>query len=179
MEPASVKPKRAKTPDEALAALMRLCARAEKCSADARRLMHGWGLSAADAERVLARLEADRFIDDGRYAAAFVREKLRLSGWGAYKIRAALRRKQIDRRTIEEALAEALAGSDPDRLAERLDAQLQRKARTTKAAAPHELKAKLIRYGLSLGHDYEAVVAAAGRIVTTDNDDMPCDEPLF
>ena len=179
MEPTTVKPRRAKTPDEALAALMRLCARAEKASADARRLMHGWGLCAADAERVLARLEADRFIDDRRYAAAFVREKLRLSGWGAYKIRTALRRKQIARETIEAALAEALAASDPDRLAERLDACLRRKARSLRAASPRELKTKLIRYGLSLGHDYEAVVSAAGRIVTTDNDDTTCDDMLF
>ncbi len=176
MEPSSVKPRRAKTPDEALTALMRLCARAEKCAGDARRLMRGWGLGASDAERVLARLVADRFIDDGRYAAAFVREKLRLSGWGAYKIRTALRRKEIARETIEAALSEALGASDPAQLAGRLDAQLRRKARTTKAATPRELKTKLIRYGLSLGHDYEAVLAAAGRIVTQDE---PCDEYLF
>lgn len=176
MEPSSVKPKRAKTPDEALAALMRLCARAEKCAGDARRLMRGWGLGASDAERVLARLVADRFIDDYRYAAAFVREKLRLSGWGAYKIRTALRRKQIARETIEAALSEALGASDPAQLAGRLDAQLRRKARTTKAATPRDLKTKLIRYGLSLGHDYEAVLETVGRIVTQDE---PCDEYLF
>lgn len=176
MEPSSVKPKRAKTPDEALAALMRLCARAEKCAGDARRLMRDWGLGASDAERVLARLVADRFIDDYRYAAAFVREKLRLSGWGAYKIRTALRRKQIARETIEAALSEALGASDPAQLAGRLDAQLRRKARTTKAATPRDLKTKLIRYGLSLGHDYEAVLEAVGRIVTQDE---PCDEYLF
>lgn len=176
MEPSSVKPKRAKTPDEALAALMRLCARAEKCAGDARRLMRGWGLGSSDAERVLARLVADRFIDDDRYAAAFVREKLRLSGWGAYKIRTALRRKQIARETIEAALSEALGASDPAQLAGRLDAQLRRKARTTKAATPRDLKTKLIRYGLSLGHDYEAVLEAVGRIVTQDE---PCDEYLF
>lgn len=176
MEPSTVKPKRAKRPDEARAALMRLCARAEKCSADARRLMRGWGLGASDAERVLAQLAADRFIDDSRYAAAFVREKLRLSGWGAYKIRTALRRKEIDSETIEAALSEALGASDPAQLAGRLDAQLRRKARTTKAATPRELKTKLIRYGLSLGHDYEAVLAAVGRIVTQDE---PCDEYLF
>ncbi len=179
MEPKALKPKRAKTPDEALAALMRLCARAEKSASDARRLMRGWGLADADAEGVLRRLQADRFIDDARYAAAFVREKLRLSGWGAYKIRAALQRKAIARATIDEALREALAQSDPDRLAGRLEEQLRRKARTAKAASPRELKTKLIRYGLSLGHDYEAVAGTAARIVTTDNDDTPCDDLLF
>ena len=49
----------------------------------------------------------DRFIDDGRYAEAFVRDKLRLSGWGEYKIRTALQRKRIDRELIDAALAQA------------------------------------------------------------------------
>ena len=82
MHPAEIRKKRDKTPDEALAALMRLCARAEKSEGDARRLMRGWGVAEKDAEQVLGRLVRDRFIDDSRYAEAFVREKLRLSGWG-------------------------------------------------------------------------------------------------
>ena len=93
MHPAEIRKKRDKTPDEALAALMRLCARAEKSEGDARRLMRGWGLAERDAEGVLAKLVRDRFIDDARYAGAFVREKLRLSGWGEYKIRTALQHK--------------------------------------------------------------------------------------
>ena len=74
---------RTKTAEQALVSLMNLCAKSEKCSADARRLMRGWGVSVADAERVLQRLVAERFIDDSRYAEAFVREKINLSGWGA------------------------------------------------------------------------------------------------
>ena len=42
MHPAEIRKKRDKTPDEALAALMRLCARAEKSEGDARRLMRGF-----------------------------------------------------------------------------------------------------------------------------------------
>lgn len=97
MHPAEIRKKRDKTPDEALAALMRLCARAEKSEGDARRLMRGWGVAEKDAEQVLGRLVRDRFIDDSRYAEAFVREKLRLSGWGEYKIRTALQRKGFRR----------------------------------------------------------------------------------
>ena len=85
MQPDEIRKKKVKTPEQALAALMRLCARAEKSQEDARRLMRGWGLAERDAEGVLAKLVRDRFIDDARYAGAFVREKLRLSGWGEYK----------------------------------------------------------------------------------------------
>lgn len=169
MQPAEIRKKKTKTPDEALAALMRLCARAEKAQDDARRLMRGWGLAERDAEAVLAKLVRDRFIDDARYAGAFVREKLRLSGWGEYKIRTALQRKRIARGLIDAALAEA---DRPD-MGDRLRQQLERKARTTKYTTQYELKTKLIRYGLSLGYEYEAVLETAAGLVT---DTETCDD---
>ena len=161
MQPDEIRKKKVKTPEQALAALMRLCARAEKSQEDARRLMRGWGLAERDAKGVLAKLVRDRFIDDARYAGAFVREKLRLSGWGEYKIRTALQRKRIDRALIDAALAEA----DRSGMDERLRRQLERKARTAKYSTQYELKTKLIRYGLSLGYDYEAVMDAASAMV--------------
>ena len=161
MQPDEIRKKKVKTPEQALAALMRLCARAEKSQEDARRLMRGWGLAERDAEGVLAKLVRDCFIDDARYAGAFVREKLRLSGWGEYKIRTALQRKRIDRALIDAALAEA----DRPAMGERLCRQLERKARTAKYSTQYELKTKLIRYGLSLGYDYEAVMDAASAMV--------------
>ena len=163
MQPPEVKKtgKRAKTPEQALAALMRLCARAEKSQDDARRLMRGWGVAEKDAEQVLGRLVRDRFIDDSRYAEAFVREKLRLSGWGEYKIRTALQRKGVSKERIDAALSQA----DRPAMGERLAQQLERKARTVKYTSQYELKTKLIRYGLSLGYDYEAVMDAASAMV--------------
>ena len=169
MQPDEIRKKKVKTPEQALAALMRLCARAEKSQEGARRLMRGWGLAERDAKGVLAKLVRDRFIDDARYAGAFVREKLRLSGWGEYKIRTALQRKRIDRALIDAALAEA----DRSGMDERLRRQLERKARTAKYTTQYELKTKLIRYGLSLGYDYETVVEAASGLVT---DTETCDE---
>ena len=169
MQQDELRKKKFKTPEQALAALMRLCARAEKSQEDARRLMRGWGLAERDAEGVLAKLVRDRFIDDARYAGAFVREKLRLSGWGEYKIRTALQSKRIDRALIDAALAEA----DRSGMDERLRRQLERKARTAKYTTQYELKTKLIRYGLSLGYDYETVVEAASGLVT---DTETCDE---
>ena len=147
---------RTKTPEQALAALMRLCARAERSEEDARRLMTRWGVAPADREQVLERLRRDRFIDDARYAEAFVHEK----------IADALHRKRIARETIERALAALDAGTARERLAD----LLRRKVRTTRAATPYELKNKLIRYGLAQGYDYEAVRDAADALIATTDD---------
>lgn len=159
--------RRSKTPDEAYASLTRLCARAEKSSGDALRLMATWGVAESERRRVLQRLIAQRFIDDTRYASAFVREKTRLSGWGAYKIRTALQRKGL----APEVIDEALAAIDPETSSTRLRTQLERKARTVKYNTPYELRNKLLRYGLSLGYGYEAVRDALAELVTHTNDD--------
>ena len=74
--------KRAKSAEEALAGLMRYAARAERSSGDALRLMRRWNVPEADRERILHRLCESGFIDDRRFAAAYVREKSSLAGYG-------------------------------------------------------------------------------------------------
>lgn len=155
------KVKRTKTAEQALVSLMHLAARSEKCSADALRLMRGWGVSDADAQRVLQRLVSERFIDDSRYACAFVREKINLSGWGVYKITAALRRKGIDSAIIAEALAENGAVD----MAERLHSLLERKMRSVKAKNSADLRAKLFRYAAGRGYDFATAKQCVERLV--------------
>ena len=70
--------------------------------------------------------------------------------------------------------AAALAEADRPAMGERLCRQLERKARTAKYSTQYELKTKLIRYGLSLGYDYDAVLDAAGELIQTN--DEPCDD---
>lgn len=149
----SLKPKRTKSPEQALAALMRLAARSEKSSGDALRLMQNWGVDPSARQGVLQRLINDKFIDDRRYAEAFVRDKMRFSGWGVFKLRAALRNKGIASEIVEEVLHSLDRGDMTDRLRERLE----RKMRTTKYTTRYDLKTKLMRYGASLGYDFESV----------------------
>jgi len=162
--------RRTKTADEALASLMRLCARAERSSGDALRLMRQWGVDEAQREGVLRRLVAARFIDDERYAEAFVREKINLSGWGAYKIRQALQRKGIDRRTIDTALSSLDGGQMRDRLTERL----ARKLRTVKYSSPYDLRSKLMRHALSLGYDFDTAADAVAAVMR----DIPVEDDI-
>ena len=152
---------RTKTPEQALSSLMRQCARAEKCSGDALRLMRRWGVSEADARKVLERLLRERFIDDGRYAAAFVRDKMRFSGWGERKIRMALRTKGVATQHIDAALGE-LESVDNSR---RLEEMLRKKAAKTTARDLYDLKGKLVRFGMSRGFELEDVLAATDQVL--------------
>lgn len=152
---------RTKSPEQALVALMRQCAKAEKCSFDALGSMRRWGLSEEDARGVLERLQRERFIDDSRYASAYVREKMRFSGWGARKIAAALRAKRIAQPLIQEALSQLT----PEDNTERLDAMLSKKAKTTTHKNLYDLKGKLVRFGMSRGFDLDEVLEATERVL--------------
>lgn len=152
-KPRERKPKSAQ---QALQSLMRLCARSEKSSGDALRLMQQWQVPHTERQGVLERLVKERFIDDGRYAEAYVREKSRLSGWGARKIAMQLRQKGVSQAIIDDALRQLDSNVELPRLVEKL----RRKIRTTKYTSDYELRGKLMRYALSLGFDYDIVQRA-------------------
>ena len=67
------------------------CVKREYCRSDIfRKALTAFDGDKDAAERLVASLVEDRFVDDSRYAAAFAREKARLSGWGPVKISFAL-----------------------------------------------------------------------------------------
>lgn len=162
MEQKVVCTKKTKTAEQALQSLMRLCARAEYSSGDALRLMKRWGVAEGDAQKVVAKLIAERFIDDSRYAEAFVRDKLHLSGWGAYKIKNALRAKGISREIIDSVVVPMLADTD---MRERLTDIMHRRMRTLKYSSSYDAKNKLIRFAISRGYDIEQAIECASEII--------------
>lgn len=158
-KPRERKPKSA---EQALTSLMRLCARSEKSSGDALRLMRTWEVAERERQGVLQKLIDQRFIDDRRYAEAYTREKSSLAGWGRRKIALQLRQKGVARDIIEEVLTSI----DGDEQSQRLVDKLSRKMRSTKAASEYELRGKLLRYALSLGYDYDMAIEAIGRVIS-------------
>ena len=140
---------------QCLARLQRLCSRAEYCSADIRRkALKDLEGNAEAADRVVASLVKERYVDDARYASAFAREKAALQGWGPIKIRFQLRGKGLSDADIEAALSDVDASKASDKL-ERLVAAKYR----TLEGDP-QCRLKLLKYALGRGYDYDAVEAA-------------------
>jgi len=135
-----------------LSRLQKLCSKAEYCRADIRRkaLKDLEGDEEA-ADKVVASLVEEKYVDDGRYASAFARETALLQGWGPVKIRYQLRGKGVS----EEAISAALEEIEPEKADARLQKLLEAKARTLKGDPEGRLK--LIKYALSRGYDYDAV----------------------
>ncbi len=92
--------------DAAVARLEALCARSEQCSADCLAKMKRWGLSDSDAAAILRDLVRHRFVDDLRFARAYVRDKYLFARWGRRKIMSGLYAKRIPTPIIRQALDE-------------------------------------------------------------------------
>ena len=100
-----------------------LCSRREYCSAAVLGKLRQKGLDDKDAAAVLERLVRERYVDDARYARAFVRDKALLSGWGPRKISFALSAKGISREVVEEALGEVSPEDSEARMCQVLSAK--------------------------------------------------------
>ena len=150
------------TTDEILYKLAARCSTSEQCLSDVEAKLKRYDLSEEERTRILQHLVEEKYIDDKRYAEAFVRDKLNLSGWGAYKIRMGLRAKGVSKEVIDEVVAPMLAATD---MTERLGEMMQRKMRSLKYTSSYDAKTKLIRFAASRGYDMEQAIECASKIV--------------
>ena len=128
-----------------------------------------WQMTADEVQQVVDKLVDEQFVDNARYADAFVRDKLRFSGWGRRRIVNALRAKQISLEVISSLEHYFVDEDDSERLTE----MLEKKARQVKARNAYDLRDKLVRFGLYRGFELEKLLPIAIRIST---EKFSCDE---
>jgi regulatory protein len=74
---------------------MAQCSRRELCCDDIRNKLQIWGIENNDASKIIGILEKENFVNESRYAAAFVRDKFKYNKWGKVKIAAHLKSKKM------------------------------------------------------------------------------------
>ena len=107
-------------------------------------------------------------MDDDRFARIYAEDKFRFNRWGRQKIALMLRRKGIPSATVEAALA-AIPGSS---YADSCLDLLRQKLRSLSEPDPYKLRAKLTRFALSRGFDYDTVRECLEQLLAGD----ACDE---
>ena len=148
--------------------LAQLCARSEHCQYELTEKMRRWGMSNEVQARVMARLVGERYVDDERYARAFVRDKIRYNKWGRRKVEQGLWAKRIDDDIRERVLGEV----GDDVYLSVLRPLLQQKRRSVKADSDYELNQKLVKFALSRGFTYDIIrQCISGDIDDVDEED--------
>ncbi|MFI3314184.1 MAG: regulatory protein RecX [Rikenellaceae bacterium] len=148
--------KRVITADKAVVKLMTLCSRGEKSSFDAAQLLRRWGVSQEDSDSIIERLKSEKYIDDSRYCDAYVREKSRLSNFGAQKIKQNLILKRLPVELIESSMSRYISS---DSMRDKLELMLSKKRTEIERREDdtYKIKDKLIRFAISRGYDYHLI----------------------
>ena len=142
-----------KTEQEAYLQLAAMCAQVEHCEQEMRDKMKRWAIEPDAQDRVIARLIKERYIDNERYARAFVKDKIRYNKWGRRKVMQALWMKRIDNDILHQVLDEI----DDKEYIDVLIPLLKQKRKAIKAKSDYELNQKLVRFALGRGFDFSII----------------------
>ena len=141
------------TEQEAFLQLASLCANAEHCQHEMLEKMRKWELPENVKARVMARLVKEKYVDDTRYARAFVKDKIRYNKWGRRKVQQALWLKHIDSDIQQTVLDEI----DDDEYLKVLKPLLKQKSKGIKAESDYERNQKLVRFALGRGFTFDII----------------------
>ena len=144
----------------ALTKAMRLCSQREMCKSDIETKLELWGVTKSDSHKILDILHNENFINEERYAKAFVNDKFTYNKWGKIKIASQLRTKKIPTAIINSALDVI----DNDHYIATLETILKLHKKSVKAKNDYELKSKLIRFGLSRGFESYLLYELLGNV---------------
>jgi regulatory protein len=137
-------------------ALENYCAYQERCSFEVLKKLGAFELSDEQKNQIILELKVNNYFSDARYCSAVVSGKFRMNKWGKQKIRAYLKQKRLPDNLISNALKEL----DPDEYYRTLTLLLEKKWKDAKEKDTFKRQAKVFRYLLSKGFEFELVKEA-------------------
>ena len=153
------------TPEQALVRLQQQCSKCEYSSGQIKGRLLLWdarerkagrpGFSIQQMEDIVASLVEEKFVDDVRFAGAYVRDKARFAKWGPAKIKYNLKMLGVEEGVIKDALEENGEMFVQDALRE----LAVRKWKSMKEETDVYMKrAKLVRFLVGRGFSYSQIM---------------------
>ena len=148
------------TYEQAMNRAAALCSSSEHCPSEIHAKAIAWGLDEGDANRLVEALTQENFLNEERYAHAFVNDKFRFQHWGRTKIRFALRAKGISDALIALALDEVI---DDDAYLEDCLSLLRQRMRGMALPLDARDRARLYRFAAQRGFEAGVISRAMAR----------------
>lgn len=141
------------TTDEILYKLAAKCSVSEQCLSDIEAKLSRYDLTEEERTHILRHLVEEKYVDDRRYAEAYVKDKYRFNKWGRIKIAQGLRMKGIDTETIKSAMG----AIDEEEYMDILRDLIKAKRKSTRGSSEYEINGKLIRFATGRGFEFAAI----------------------
>mgnify|MGYP003585079988 CR=1 FL=1 len=159
------------------------CSRNEMCSGQVRAKLEKWiaaqkavVLTQPDIEEIIKTLVKEKFIDDARFAGAYVRDRYKFYGWGPRKAEFQMKAMGIPVEIIKDAIEteSGLAAETLKKIVAAKSAEVKRRSERTAShkndddtadesssyKAQQQARAKIIKFALSRGFDYGEIMKA-------------------
>ena len=151
------------TVDEATKVLENYCAYQERCHKEVEQKLYDLNMIPEAKEKIILHLLSHNFLNEERYAKAFVRGKFSIKKWGKIKIMQELKMKNISSFNINTALKEI---SDEAYL-EALENLASKKLNQLKEPNSYKKMAKLSSFLMSKGYENEKIYPVVKSLIKT------------
>lgn len=138
----------------ALAKAEHYCAYQERSQQELRDKLYEWGLWSNEVEETISELIQTNFLNEERFALAYVSGKFNIKGWGKYKIKQGLKLKRVP----DKMIANALKTIDSDAYMKAILLAAEKKIRTITEKDAYKRKAKLVSYLLGKGFENDLIL---------------------
>lgn len=139
----------------ALEKLQHYCAYKERCHSEVRTKLIKLEIYGDKLEEIMSALIQEDFLNEERYAIAYVSGKYRINQWGKYKIRMGLKAKRVSDYCIKKGLENINAEEYYNNLLNILEKQ--KRIYSIKALNGYQLKSKLFKFAMGKGYETEII----------------------
>jgi len=152
------------TKEQALQKLRHYCGYQERSHYDVQQKLWELGVRRAEHDEIISTLIEEDYLNEERFAKAFVGGKFRMKDWGRKKIYYALKEKQVSEYSIRKALKEI----DEEAYRGTLLELAEKKYAGLKDEQYLVRKKKTIDYLMQKGYEPELVTSIVNSIITKD-----------
>ncbi|WP_448699367.1 regulatory protein RecX [Mucilaginibacter sp. AW1-3] len=129
------------------------CAYQERSQQEVRDKLYNWGLYPRDVEQIISNLIENNFLNEERFAKAYVKGKFSQKGWGRIKIKQGLKLKKVP----EVLIRKALLMIDADDYIGILTKTIEKKARLLTEKDAYKRRYKLQQYAMGRGFESDLI----------------------
>ncbi|MDQ8005777.1 MAG: RecX family transcriptional regulator [Pedobacter sp.] len=129
------------------------CAYQERSQQEVRDKLYEWQMKPTEIEEIISTLISENFLNEERFALAYVSGKFKIKKWGKIKIKQGLKLKRVP----EPIIKKALSSIDGDEYFETLKALFEKKQQVEKEKNAIKRQFKLVNYLYSKGYEKDLI----------------------